>query len=62
MGLREFMIRLEQAGVQVKEYQIRYLIRAGKLERPDMDPSHRLRFSDRHLLKCQQLFSQTTTA
>ena len=62
MGLREFMIRLEQDGVQVEEYQIRYAIKVGKITRPELDPSLRFQFEDQHVQQCRGLFNKQPTA
>lgn len=62
MGLREFIIRLEQEGIRVQEYQIRYAIRANKISRPDMDPSLRFRFSEEHLEQARKTFGEQETA
>jgi hypothetical protein len=56
MCLRDVMIALRAAGLDVTEPQLRWAIKSGKVPRPPLDGSLRFDFADQHFREIRDYF------
>jgi hypothetical protein len=58
MLLKEFMQTLHAEGIKLREYQLRYAIKQGKVSQPKLNPSLKYVFEKKHIEQCRKLFGQ----
>jgi len=56
MLLKEFMQTLQAQGVDLRDYQLRYAIKQGKVSQPKLNPSLKYVFGKKHIEQCRKLF------
>lgn len=60
MRMSQVLATLNAEGLDVKPWNLRYLIDAGKIERPPLDRSLNFHFTDEHVEKLRELLTQPT--
>lgn len=60
MCFADLLMTLQFEGFDITEAKIRSALRSGRLSRPELDASHRFKFSSHHLQQLRDLFPKAT--